>query len=252
MTTNKLGMNVSSVEGELASLRSEAEMLRQAERMLHAARLMSANPLSYALNPGAAIIAPWSTFTAAQAQADLANAMEAIEYLVVRLSQEAAQQRASSDASDASYLHGAIIPVTAQRPTGDSNPLAILAGDVLSLYDIITVPFFAVREIGMIFDKAPPWMKSVAKYSTKYLLKLGNLVPGLGAVTGVASTALEWEENAAEGNHWGNVRNTIGASLAVAEVATIPAPPVAAVIATVGLAWDVFDLVWDIGEDFIW
>lgn len=252
MSIDKLGMNVSSVEAELAALRAEAEMLGNAERSLHLARLTSANPLSYALTPGAAIIAPWSAVAAAQAQADLANARQAIDYLLLKLGQEAAQQRGVSDSSDASFRDGLVIPVTARKPAGDSNVLGILAGDAFMLYDLVTVPFFAIREIGMIFDKAPPWMKTVAKYSTKYLLKLGNLVPGLGAATGVASTALEWEDNAAEGNHWGNTRNAIGATLALAEVATIPAPPVAAVIATVGLVWDVFDLVWDIGEDFIW
>lgn len=77
-------------------------------------------------------------------------------------------------------------------------------------------------------------------------------MPGLGAVGSTASLLFEWDPN----NVWGNVRNGVGAALGVVVLVAPffghPGVVTAGIAATVGIAWNGMDLVWDVGENYVW
>lgn len=85
-----------------------------------------------------------------------------------------------------------------------------------------------------------------------WTLRGGRFLPGLGLIASLGSTLLEWDNN----NVWGNVRNVIGAGIGavvlVAPALGLPGTATAAVAATVGIAWNGMDLVWDVGETYVW
>lgn len=252
----QLGMNTSSVRSDLAALRAWSGVLDAVEKQLTIARWTASNPIAAGATPGALIIAPFSVPQLAGAQADLANAGDAISYLIAKLEQEIQQQEAVSDSmvpTDAGWF---VVPISVRPPNADDNAGTVILGDVLLLWDVVSTGVNVIRETTIVlndFGRNPPgWMNDFTSYTAKYGRRLLGLVPYVGFVASAGGTYLEWEENVEDGNDWGNVRNAIGTGLAGAEIATLAFPPASVVVAAVGLVWDVFDLVWDVGEDFFW
>lgn len=244
----KLGMNTELAVEVANSVAGLSTGLASVEDQLRLARLMSLNPLNYLLNPGASILAPASITIAASAAADIANARNMLDYLVLKLRQEAVQQNQVSNS---------LTPLDpgwfAQAPTAQ-RPEEI---DLLDMFDPFRqVLTWTVRIRNLVdaglqglskwWSKAPDWLKTGAKISGK----AGKFVPFVGAPLGWVNVAADWDDD----NAWGNTRNIIGATLGTAEVICLipPLTPAAPIVAGVGLAWDVFDTVWDIGDEFWW
>lgn len=246
--STKLGMNVDAVVSSVAAMRADAGVLGEIEKSVHLARLMSLSPLDFGIVPGLPVLAPVSIGMAALAQAEISNAMAAMEYLILRATQEADQQRDVSGSLVPTDPGWYVSPVTAEKPTPNYNIFKMVMNDALLLWSLPTTAWGIIDSIQEFFKHPPKWVTTTFNYGKKYALKFVGLLPWIGLATSGASTALEWDED----NAWGNTRNSIGTGIAIAEVATLEVPPVSAVIAVVGLGWDIMDLVWDIGDDFIW
>jgi hypothetical protein len=245
---SKLGMNTElafEVAGTVSGLASGLAAVEQEVRL---ARTISLNPLPYMLSPGAVIFAPASIGLAASVSVDLANVRQTLDYLVQKLHQEAFQQNQVSHSltpADAGWF--------APGPTARRPEDLTLLDEFAPFVDIASWATFVegfVSTAGDIFDKwwkdMPPWARHVVGYADN----VGKWVPFVGAPIGWASVATEWDDDYV----WGNTRNIIGASIGTIELICLipPLTPAAPIVGAVGLVWDVFDTVWDLGDDFWW
>lgn len=245
---SKLGMNTelaNEVAGSVSGLASGLALIEQEVRL---ARAVSINPLTYMLNPGAMILAPASIGIAASVNVDIANVRQTLEYLVLKLRQEAVQQDQVSNSLTPSDPGWFAPGPTARRPEDltlldEFAPFIDVANWILLVEGFISN---AGEAFGRWWTAMPPWAQNVVKYSDNF----GKLVPFAGAPIGWISVATEWDDD----NAWGNTRNIIGASIGTAELICLipPLTPAAPIVGAVGLAWDVFDTVWDLGDDFWW
>lgn len=245
---SRLGMNTelaTEVAGVVSGLSAGLESVDAQVRL---ARVVSANPLSYMLNPGAMILAPASIGLAASVSVDIANVRQTLDYLVLKLRQEALQQEQVSNSLDRTDPGWFAQAPTAQRPEDltlldEFAPFLDVANWVLYLEGI-------VGNAGEAFDRwwtsMPPWARGVVSYADN----VGKWVPFVGAPIGWVSVVAEWDDD----NVWGNTRNIIGASIGTLEVICLipPLTPAAPVVGAVGLVWDTVDLVWDLGDEFWW
>lgn len=245
-----LGMNTDKARDVSSSVAGYAEALSFVETQLDMARLASLNPINF-FSPGALILSPVSITVAASAAADLANARATLAYLATRLAQEATQQDQVSNSllvTDPGWF--------AQAPNA-KKPTVITLGDQLwddfgSLINIssyilmIEGAFETVSDIFEKWWKEASWAQDVIKWGTS----LGKWVPYVGMPIAWIGVATDWDEDYV----WGNTRNVIGAVIATAEVVTLipPLTPASPVIGAVGLVWDIFDTVWDLGDEFWW
>jgi hypothetical protein len=92
----------------------------------------------------------------------------------------------------------------------------------------------------------------------------GKWIPVLGVVAAAVNVGTDWDNK----NPWGNTRNLIGAGIAGVEAASgamtglvlipglqpigVGAGVVASFSSIGGIAWDVTDLAWDVGEENFW
>jgi hypothetical protein len=245
---SRLGMNTelaNEVAGTVSGLASGLALIEQEVRL---ARAVSINPLTYMLNPGAMILAPASIGLAASVNVDIANVRQTLEYLVLKLRQEAVQQDQVSNSLTPADPGWFAPGPTARRPE-DLTLLDEFAPGIDIANWILFVEGF-ISTAGDVFDKwwtsMPPWAQNVVKYADN----VGKWVPFVGAPIGWVSVAAEWDDDYV----WGNTRNIIGASIGTLELIALipPLTPAAPIVGAVGLVWDVFDTVWDLGDDFWW
>jgi|SRR5690554_229554 len=248
----KLGMNVDLANQVAASISGHSSGLGLIEQQLYLARSMSLNPLNFALNPGALILAPASITMAASASADLANVRQTLDYLVLKLSQEATQQAQVSNSLDPTDAGWFAPGPTANRPDAigvfenewDAFGIFVNVGNYVLLgKDLLDV---AGQAITKWWDNAPKWVTTGADIA----MKGGKFLPFVGTAFSVTGVFTDWDDD----NVWGNTRNIIGASLDVLSVVTLipPLTPAAPVFAAAGLVWDVVDTVWDVFDDPWW
>ena len=254
--SSRIGMNTGLAGNVVSSISGQSVGLEGIEQQVTAARLASLNPLSYAMNPGSLILAPWSITIAASAATDLANVRASLEYLVQKLSQEITQQQQTS---------GSLTSADPGWFSSQNGPTAT-APDEIGLFE---------REIQIIGNAADIGgkiliLRDIIEATDKYLtlnpklkigidivLKGGKFIPWVGAGFSAIGLVTEWDSK----NVWGNWRNGIGLAFDVASIAAIPLlvpplTPAGAVIEGVlvfgGIAWDVMDVAWDAHDDGFW
>jgi hypothetical protein len=252
---SKLGMNTETANDVANSIAGMAAGLAFIEQEVRLARAMSMNPINYLLQPGAGVLAPASIGIAASASADIANVRQTLDYLVLKLRQEATQQFQVSNSllvTDPGWFAQA---PTAVRPDEigifeqELDALGIVAfwgGLVLLGRDVV--------------DAVDSWVKNLppdVKTGLKVVLRGGKFIPFVGVGFSAISLVAEWDNE----NVWGNWRNGIGLGIDVASaVATVllvpPLTPVGAVVEAgllgLGIAWDVMDLAWDTHDEGMW
>ena len=243
-----LGMNTGLAFGVADTVAGLSTGLATIEQEVRLARLISLNPLNYMLNPGAGILAPVSIGVAASASVDIANVRQTLEYLVLKLRQEAQQQNDVSNSLTPADPGWFAPGPTAKRPE-DFDLLDELAPGI----DIASWILLAEGIVSTTLEALDKWWAGVpdwVKKSAKFADNAGKLIPFVGAPVGWISVATEWDDDYV----WGNVRNIIGASLGTAELICLipPLTPAAPIVGAVGLVWDVFDTVWDLGDEFWW
>lgn len=253
--SGKLGMNVDLATQVTQSINGLSSGLGMIEQQVYLARSMSLNPLNFALNPGALILAPASITMAASASADLANVRQTLEYLVLKLSQEATQQAQVSNS-----LHPTDPGWFAQAPTARKP-------DEIPIFQQEWNAFLGVVNIGGnvllardLVEAADRWWKDIpkpVKTGIDVVLRGGKFIPWVGAGFSAITLVTEWDND----NAWGNWRNGIGLALDAASVVALvtlvpPLTPAGVVIEGallgVGLAWDVMDIAWDLHDDGVW
>jgi len=116
-----LGMNPERVRALTRSLEANTEELEQASRAVHRAALASINPLSYGLQPGAFLLAPWSIVGTQVAAAKVRNAAASATTLTATLYAELAKQIEISSVGGGAR---GVVPVTARDWLGDIPPAA--------------------------------------------------------------------------------------------------------------------------------
>jgi len=243
-----LGMNTETANDVASTIAGMATGLASIEQEVRLARMMSLNPVSYLLQPGSTVLSPASIAIAASASVDIANVRQSLDYLVLKLRQESIQQdRVSNSLTPADPGWFAPGP-TATRPA-DLTLLDEIAPGIEIANWILLVEGF-VSSASDAFDKwwtaMPSWAQGVVSYADN----VGKFVPFVGAPIGWVSVGVEWDDDYV----WGNTRNIIGASIGTLELICLipPLTPAAPIVGAVGLVWDVFDTVWDLGDDFWW
>lgn len=253
--SNKLGMDTELAIEVVRSVQGYADALGYIEDEVRLARVMSLNPLNFALNPGAMVLAPSSIIMAASVSADLTNVRNTLDYLRLKLAQEALQQSQVSNSlltTDPGWF--AQVP-NAEKPEEVSIFDEALEGLGIVATVIEKAGLFVniLKTIDHWWDALPPGWKSVIKVVERG----GKFVPILGFVASLASTILEWDPD----NVWGNTRNVIGTVLEAGEVVAAfalipPLTPAGAilegVLTTANVAWNVMDIAWDLHDEDVW
>ncbi len=252
---SKLGMNTDTANDVANSIAGMAAGLAFIEQEVRLARAVSLNPINYLLQPGASVLAPASIGIAASASADIANVRQTLDYLVLKLRQEAMQQDQVSNSlltTDPGWFAQA---PTATRP----DEIGIFEQEFAALADIAFVGSLVLLGRDLI-DAADHWWKNLpssVKSGMKVALRGGKFIPFVGVGFSAVSLVAEWDNE----NVWGNWRNGIGLGIDVASaVATVllvpPLTPVGAVVEAgllgLGIAWDVMDLAWDTHDEGMW
>jgi len=251
MSHTKLGMNPTTARNVSVTLSNLSNLLESVENEVKIARVMSLNPLENILT-GGLMLNPASIGLALSASTDLANARTKLEYFALLLTQEAVQQEQVSN-SLTPLDPGWYAPApTAKKPDDISigDEFWDEFGTFANIYNYLGIVEGAFETLGDIWTKAwndaPPWAKDVIKWGDN----LGKWVPFVGMPIAWGGVVADWDEDYV----WGNTRNIIGASIATIEVICLipPLTPAAPVVGAVGLVWDIFDTVWDLGDEFWW
>lgn len=247
--STRFGMNTSVARDAMNSISGLSGGLAHLEAEIGLAESMSLNPLNFALNPGALILAPTSIAIAESAKNDLANVQQTLQYLMLRLSQEIAQQEQVSNSlftTDPGWFAAA---PTAKRPDEiemKDTAYAIfikITNYVLLAQDAIRTAFEAAEKW---WKHAPAWVKVGADIGKR----AGKFIPFAGLAFSTAAIFTDWDDDYV----WGNTRNIVAASLdALTIISLIPPLTVATpVIEVISLAWDAMDTIWDLGDENNW
>jgi hypothetical protein len=252
-----LGMNPEEVRSKANLLRSQLSILESAAQTVEYAANSSLNPLSYGIQPGGLIIAPFAIAGTQRASARVRAACASVLELAAKLFDEADQQAIVSSGTSASYLGGYVPSVkNPRRPGNVGDPGDILRDildDLSGLIDWANGGIFFegfISTAGDAFDRwwknMPPLAQGIVEYGAKY----GKFVPFVGERLAWVSVATEWDDDDA----WGNTRNIIGATIATVELVCLipPLTPAAPIVGALGLLWDTFDAVWDLGDEYWW
>jgi len=248
-----LGMNPEEVRSKAALLRSQLSILESAAQTVENAANSSLNPLSYGIQSGGLIVAPFSIAGAQHAAGRVRAARASVLELAAKLFDEADQQTIVSSGTSASYRGGYVPSVKNPRRPGIAGDAGDILNNLTGLLDFTNWALFLegfVSTAGDAFDKwwtgMPPWAQGIVKYGENF----GKLIPFVGAPIGWVNVVSEWDDDYV----WGNTRNIIGATIGTVElISLIPPLTVAApIVGAVGLAWDSFDTVWDLGDEFWW
>lgn len=247
----RMGMNTSTAHAVVSAVGNYSGAISAVQMEIQIARAMSMNPIAYALDPGAMLLAPVSITMAEAAATDLANVKASLDYLATKLSQEIMQQEDVSYSLLKSDCGWYAQPPTVKKP------------DVVQMFGVpwdILAPFV---DIGNKISAAHDWLEMIeklfnlppgAKTALKWVLKAGKFIPFAGVVFSGATIFTEWDDD----NAWGNTRNFISfgldaATIAIAPLlippATIAGAPAEVVVLGIGIAWDAFDSIWDASDD---
>lgn len=252
------GMDPATVDALAASVEGQLAMLDRAQGSVTRAVAVSNNPLSWALDPGSLIVAPWSIAQLSTANAEITLARASARELVGKLLNEAQAQRWASDARDFSYLTGYAWRTPDANRVPAVNPWEFFGGVPSTLrwvLDGVTTvanyletgyEFLAryaapiARDLKNWWDNLPPWANS--------LKRVGRALPWVGTAASAADLASELSNDPPD--WWQVTRHGVSIGLDVASVVatgTVVGAPVGLVLAGVGIVWD---LGWDLGDQF--
>lgn len=250
-----LGMNTETANDVATSIAGMATGLAFIEQEVRLARVMSLNPINYLLQPGSSVLAPASITIAASASADIANVRQTLDYLVLKLQQEANQQNQVSNSllvTDPGWFAQA---PTATRP--DEIGIFEQELDALGLIAFVGGLVLTGRDL---IDALVSWCKKLpapVRTALEVVLRGGKFIPFVGVGFSAISLVAEWDNE----NVWGNWRNGIGLGIDIASAAAAvllipPLTPVGAAVEAgllgLGIAWDVMDFAWDMHDEGKW
>lgn len=242
MAPNEVRATAQVLHGHVASL-------TLVQGQIAAAAAVTASPLG--LLPGDLILAPWSVGQASAASADILLAQASAIDLIHKLLHEAEAQDHASSGGDESYRS----PWAPRTP--DADPMPFDADDFPTPWEVLEGLWNGVEKvvawteagylavmawIPQAVDRVKEWLDRMPSWA-KTLTRIGKLVPILGAGLNIVDFIIAIRE----GDVLGIVRN-LGAIIidfvALGAALTGVGIPVAAVIAAVGVLWD---LGWDAG-----
>lgn len=243
MSEPRLGMNPDAVDALASRLNTHLTALDNVAGAIDAAAWASLNPLSYGLQPGSLIIAPFGVAGVQVAASKVRSASASARELAMRLLNEADQQRAASEGYGASYRNGQVPPVDSNfckpgRPQspgfweglfGDENGSA--ADDVISLVDLGVGAGSLYTEAAGVVGKTSTFFKGAG---------------GVFSAFGVFNGAYETTAGLVDGDGFRAADGLITLGLGVAGLAATVAlvsNPVGWAIGIAGLAWGAAQLL---------
>lgn len=267
-----LGMDPETVRMHAARLQSQMQSLEAAAATIDRVAAASLNPLSYGINPGGLIVAPFAIGVTHSAAAQVRAAVGSVHDLVYQLFDEAREQTQVSSARNASYRHFRYSRAGAPRRPGEAwwkavPGYAIGLGEAIGkIRSALGVPLKAfsagyvlkyTREIkGLSTLKdlwnagakaAPNWMKVADTFAKS---PVGQAASIIGSVASVATAVGTWMDPGS--SDWDKTRDTVGAVLAVTGTVLLlaGAGPVALAVAGVAAAgWAIGSAIYDHRED---
>jgi hypothetical protein len=230
-------MNADAVLGKAQSIDTQAGQIDRLIAEVRLAGLVSANPFSHGLHPGALVIAPASVWVSASVQADLTTAKNGIAALMSKLYQEVSDQRTVSGAGNSAYF----------AVTGPKSPKlgAVEKGRIAGFWESLIgakgALFVGIADLASgMFGLTSETFKWANRLSwlgkaAKGLSVAGKVFAGLGVVTGV----YEIVTGIVEKDGFRVADGVIGAGLGVLGLIAIANPVGLAVVAGVGIAWGI-------------
>lgn len=249
----QLGMDPASVTALSSAVESQLGMLDQAQGSLTQAMVVSNNPLSWALEPGSLIVAPWSVSQLATANAEIAFARASARELIGKLMNEIDAQRWVSGAHDASYITGYAWRTADANRVPTVSPWEFLVGVPSTLKfaaetvaDAVgaaedaynTLAHYGapvVKDLKNWWDTLPPW--------ARVLTKVGRALPWVGTGISVADFASEYANDPRD--VWQLARHGVSVGLDLASIGTGVVTPPGLILAGAGIVWD---LSWELGD----